>query len=220
LPRWFWSRSRSSRPAITTGGSGWLWPRWVWLDGQVPRGCPTVAMAHILHRRIRVGADRAVPHPDTVGVQGRGAASPDSGVHLALKDLRVSPRLIGRLRALRLVDSSARRKAARHPLTPQRARGPLSANRGAAFCRAHFQALEWRPPCSGPSGFSSALGSQSLQHPALKSDQRNTRRQRHKLESLAHCARDAATRWCAARIKCAPAAHARATRGATSAGDF
>jgi hypothetical protein len=40
------------------------------------------------------------------------------------------------------------------------------------------------------------------------------------MASLARCARDAATRWCATRIKCARAAHARATHHATSAGAF
>lgn len=41
-----------------------------------------------------------------------------------------------------------------------------------------------------------------------------------RLESLAHHALNAAARWCAARIECAPAAHARATRPATSEGAF
>jgi hypothetical protein len=40
------------------------------------------------------------------------------------------------------------------------------------------------------------------------------------LASLARCVRDAAARWCATRIKCALAAHARATRLVTSAGAF
>ena len=46
-------------------------------------------MGHILlHRRTRVGADRAAPDLEICpGVGGRGTASPDSGVSLALKHL-------------------------------------------------------------------------------------------------------------------------------------
>jgi hypothetical protein len=40
------------------------------------------------------------------------------------------------------------------------------------------------------------------------------------VESRAHCARDAAARWHAIRIKCAPAAHAHATHPATSSDGF
>ena len=86
-----------------------------------------------------------------------------------------------------------------------------------AFCSVQFQKLEWRPSCGGPSGFSSASRSQSLQHPALKSRQPNTKCQRHRLAPLARSVPDAAARWYATRIKCALAAHARATRRATSA---
>jgi hypothetical protein len=43
-------------------------------------------------------------------------------------------------------------------------------------------------------------------------------RQRYSLEWLAYCARDAAARWYATRIRCALAAHARATRREMSAG--
>ena len=44
----------------------------------------------------------------------------------------------------------------------------------------------------------------------LKSGQPNIQRQRHSLVSMAHCAPDAAARWYATRIKCAPAAPAPA----------
>lgn len=60
---------------------------------------------------------------------------------------------------------------------------------------------------------------QSLKHPAPKSGQRNTQRQRHRLGPLAHYARDAAARWYATRIKCAPAARGREQRDVTPAVD-
>jgi hypothetical protein len=87
-----------------------------------------------------------------------------------------------------------------------------------AFCSVQFQTLEWRPSCGGPSGFSSVWRSQSLRHPALKSDQPTVKRPRYRLARLAQCVRDADTRWYATHIKCAPAAHAHATRHAKGCG--
>ena len=43
---------------------------------------------------------------------------------------------------------------------------------------------------------------------------------RNSLVKLVHYAHNPATRWCAISIKCAPVAHARATRPAMNAGAF
>lgn len=57
------------------------------------------AMAHILYRRAPVSVGVTLTGP-IVGVQGRGAARPDSGMRRALRDLRISPRLSNLLGSL------------------------------------------------------------------------------------------------------------------------
>jgi hypothetical protein len=75
-------------------------------DGQVLGVRPSAAMGRILHRRILDGADHAAQHLEIcLGVQGRGAVSPDSGVPLALRHLKVSLQLIG---SQQLVQADAR----------------------------------------------------------------------------------------------------------------
>jgi hypothetical protein len=76
-----------------------------------------------------------------------------------------------------------------------------------------FQTLEWPPVMRWTKRFLKRLALSEPKAPTLKSSQPNLQRQHHSLGSLENCARDAAARWYATRIKCALAATTKALFG-------